>query len=176
MRLRALPILMVGLFVLALAGGASAEEKHLSFGVQASYGSDTDFGIGALARLDLDDVYEGLGVVGSFNYFFPSTDDVEGVDTSAKYWELNANATKDFKVSGSATPYVGAGLVLGHASASGSIDALGVDVSASDSKLGANILAGAKMDVGESMKLFIEAKYEFISDGKQFVVSGGVRF
>jgi outer membrane protein X len=173
---------MVGLFVLALAGGASAQEKHLSFGVQANWGSDTDIGIGALARLDLEDVHEGLGVVGSFNYFFPGTegaDDIEGMDVDVKYWELNLNGTYDIQMEGSMTPYVGVGPVLAHASGGASAEVAGVEISGStsESKLGLNILGGIKFDVSESMKAFVEAKYEVLSEGgSQLVISGGVRF
>jgi len=171
MRLRALPIVMVGLFVLALAGGALAEEKPLSFGVQANWSDDTDLGVGVRARLDLADLKEGLGAVASFDYFFPGDQGFEGVDFT--YWEINANLTYDLPLDSSAVPYIGGGPVLAHAS--GGVEVVGVEISDSTNEVGFNILGGVKKDLGESMKLFAEAKYE-IKGGEQFVLSVGVRF
>jgi opacity protein-like surface antigen len=119
-------------------------------------------GLGARLRYDLGDIHEGLGAVGSFDFFFPGND-VPGVDVS--YWELNANATYDIPVQASIKPYAGAGLVFGHVSAG----------SVSDSKVGLNALGGINFKIGEQLKAFVEAKFE-IRSGSQFVVSGGVRF
>jgi hypothetical protein len=75
----------------------------------------------------------GLGVIGSFDYFFPGTVDLSGVgvDISADYWEINGNLFYSFPVSGaSIEPYFGAGLNL----ATASVDVTGAGETVDDSQ------------------------------------------
>jgi hypothetical protein len=149
----------------------SSDDKKISFGVQASWGDDADLGLGARVQLDLENVKPGLAAVGSFDYFFPGNGGVTGVDIS--YWEANANVTYSFELKGRPfRPYVGTGLNLAHGS--GSVDILGISAGGSDNNIGANLLGGVAFSKG-NLKPFVEAKFE-LGGGKQFVLSGGVRF
>jgi hypothetical protein len=181
-------VVLAALVVWAMAGVATAatrstkstnSEKQVSFGLEADYAEDTDFGVGARAIFNLDKVLPGLEGVGSFNYFFPSSgEDIPGVDVDFKFWEINANAIYKFKVGeGSVRPYFGGGLVIAHVKGGAGVDLgdLGsIDVSASETKLGINVLGGVLFG-GPSPKFFVEGKIED-HDGSQFVVSAGVRF
>ncbi|MBN2369788.1 MAG: outer membrane beta-barrel protein [Vicinamibacteria bacterium] len=142
---------------------ARAAEKTLSGGLQVSYAEDTDLGIGVRGIYNLENVMSGMEAIGSFDYFFPSTE--EGFDVDVSYWELNLNVVYNINLENSSIkPYTGAGLNYAHASVEGS----------SESDVGLNILGGAVFGTG-SIKPFIEAKIE-AGGGEQFIVSGGVRF
>ncbi len=154
------PVLLFG-FTAPLAS------QGISVGAAASYGEDTDFGVGPRVSLAIPAGDLGLSLVGSFDYFFPS--DAAGADIS--YWELNGNVILDIPVGGTFAPYVGAG--INYAKASGSASAGGVNISASDSEVGANLLAGLRFgSAGPSP--FLEGRYSTASE--QIVVAVGLLF
>lgn len=142
-------------------------ERLLRLGVQASYGGDSDFGIGARVTRK---VGGGLTLIGSFDYFFPS--DTEGaVGVKKQYWEANGNLV--YPLAEPLGLYAGAGLNLAHPSAE--LSFLDTRTAASETNLGLNVLAGLKRGYRSSLQLFGEAKYE-IKGGEQFVLSVGVLF
>ena len=161
------------------AFAASKDDKSVTFGVNGDWGSeDVGFGVGGRVIVNLDKQLKGLEAVGSFDYFFPSAGDagdIDGVDVDLTYFEVNLNAVYKFKLENpSLTPYVGSGLCIAHAKGGVGVDLgeLGnFDVSASDTKLGLNILGGVLIN----KKFFVEAKFE-AGAGEIFVVSGGIRF
>jgi|GEM_PF-1591921 len=156
------------------AQAASAQTtgvKAFQFGPQVSFMTQS-VGLGVGARV----VYNGLGtqlkvpglaVYGSFDYFFPGS----SYGVSPKYWEINANATYDLRISGltGVVPYVGAGLNYAHSS----VSFLGL--SASASKTGLNILGGGRFNLGSSLKAFGEARLE-LSGGGAFALTFGLLF
>lgn len=153
-------VFAVAVALLFAAGMASAADKPLSFGLQASYGEEADFAVGARAIYNLEDVHEGLNLVGSFEYYFPSN---EGIDVT--YFEVNGDLhynipLEDAKVE----PYAGAGLNFARASWDGG----------SESEVGLNLIGGINVPAG-NLKLFLEAKLE-VEGGDQFVVTAGIRF
>ena len=90
--------------------GAGDLTAQVRVAPQASYASDADFGIGARAIIKLP-AFPGLGIIGSFDYFFPASVDLSGfgVDISATYWEINGNLFYAFDVnSPGMLPYLGA--------------------------------------------------------------------
>ena len=129
-----------------------APRQHVGFALQADWGSDTDFGIGARAIFGLRSLFPKtpLDAHVSFDYFFPSG--AAGVDV--KYWEINGNVGYRIpKVRGNLAPYVGGGLNIAHASASSA------GVSASDTKAGLNLLAGTTFGRAASKtKPFVEGR------------------
>ena len=155
-----------------VAQAAQAQtEKAWQFGPQASWMSK-DVGIGVGARA----VYAGLGTAvnvpglrayGAFDYFFPST----SFGTDAKYWEINAGATYDLKLSGMTgfAPYVGAGLNYAHVSVS-----VG-GFSGSDSRTGLNVLGGGRFKLGQKLNAFAEARLE-LGGGEAFAATFGILF
>jgi hypothetical protein len=145
-----------------------AAPQPVSFGVQASFGSDTDFGIGGRVVFGLQSLFPTtpLDAHVGFDYFFP--DAPAGVDVT--YWEINGNvAYRIPNVRSSLAPYVGGGLNIAHASAASG------GVSASDTKVGLNLLGGTTFGTRSKVKPFAEARV-ILGGGEQFVITGGVRF
>ena len=143
-------------------------EPRLRLGVQASYGGESDFGIGA--RLVRRVGGTALTAIGSFDYFFPSG--TSGVASLKRgYWEANGNLT--YPLAESLGLYAGAGLNLAHPSSE--LNFVGTRTSASETNPGLNLLAGVKRRFRTSLRLFGEAKYE-IKGGEQLVLSVGILF
>ena len=156
-------------FLVLLGAGAAPLPAQVQFGGQASWGDDTDLGIGGRVAFGLSSLAPGTPLEGhaSFDYFFP--DEPPGTDLS--YWEINANLVYLIPgVRGPVAPYVGGGLNVAHAS---------VDVgllSASDTQAGLNLVAGTKFKLRASrMTPFAELRLE-LSGGEQFVLAGGILF
>jgi opacity protein-like surface antigen len=147
---------------------ASAAERPVRFGVQGSWANDADFGIGARVDVGLADKRAGLGAVGSFDYFFPSDDELELLDVDVTYWEANANLT--YTLSGDLAPYVGAGLNIAHASAGLGIEDFTV-ADESETDVGLNLLGGVRL----SDRIFAEARIE-LGGGEMFIVTAGFMF
>lgn len=139
-----------------------------TFGLQASWGDDVDFGLGGRAAFDLVPA-SSLELIGSFDYFFP--DEPAGMDID--YWELNGNLAYAFNVAGAPgfAPYVGAGLNVAHGSASFEADP---DLSSSDTEAGLNLLGGARFG-RSSVKPYAELRFE-LGGGEQVVLTGGLLF
>ncbi len=152
------------------AAAQNAQTKPFMFGPEASWMSQS-VGIGVGARA----VYTALGqqlnvpglqAYGAFDYFFPGS----SYGVSPKYWEINAGATYDLKLSGmkSFAPYVGAGINYAHSS----VEVLGF--SASASKTGLNVLGGGRFTLGK-LNAFAEARFE-LGGGEAFAATFGILF
>ncbi len=146
---------------------AEEAQAQVSFGAQASYADDMDFGIGARVYAGLP--FTGVEFMGSFDYFFPSVDDFN-------YFEVNANALYSLPVANMPAfrPYVGGGLNF----ARWSMDIPAelkpfIEGSASDTELGLNLIGGAEFGVGR-FKPFAELRAQ-ISGGEQVVLAAGIR-
>jgi len=71
------------------SSGSLTSERSLWFGAHASYADESDLGLGVRALWGPSDLGK-LGLITSFDYFFPSgADGVVTVD--ARHWELNGN-------------------------------------------------------------------------------------
>lgn len=147
---------------------AAAPQRAVSFGVQGSFGTETDFGIGGRVVFGLRSLFPRtpLDAHVSFDYFFPD----EPAGTDLTYWEINGNVGYRIpNVRGSWAPYVGGGLSIAHAS---------VDIglgSASDTDVGLNLLGGSTFGTRSKVQPFAEARVT-LGGGEQFVITGGVRF
>ncbi|MBT8477537.1 MAG: outer membrane beta-barrel protein [Gemmatimonadetes bacterium] len=169
MRTRCSASRLLALLTAGAALTAGPASGQVSAGVQANWGSDTDFGLGARISVALDGVAVGFEAVGSFDYFFPSDD--FGADLT--YWEANANLVYRIDAAGELlTPYVGAGFAYTRFEAS--IRVLGAEASGNETSAGINLLAGLMFNLG-GVTPFIEGKIEAWG-GEQFVASAGVRF
>jgi hypothetical protein len=174
---------MIALVLVASAGlvaqSASAQamrssgssEKPISFGVQGSWMTE-HVGLGVGARVVYNELgttlnVPGLRAYGAFDYFFPGS----SFGASAKYWEINAGATYDLKISGLTgfAPYVGGGLNY----ARYSVSVLGI--SGSTSNTGLNVLGGGRFKLGKSLNAFAEARIE-LGGGEAFAATFGILF
>jgi opacity protein-like surface antigen len=151
---------------------AAAEEKRVHFGLEGNWSDDVDFGLGARVDVGLSGKSDGLGAFASFNYFFPSTPGIEGVDFDSKYWEANANVT--YTLHGKIAPYFGAGLNLAHASVTGTANVgpdFDIEAEGASTQVGLNLLGGLRVNE----RFFVETKIE-LGGGETFMVGAGVRF
>jgi hypothetical protein len=160
-------VVVAALAVVSQQAVAQANVRPIRFGVQGSWASDNvDFGVGARV------VYPALGTMvkvaglegyASFDFFFPGN--------SVTYWELNPGVTYNLALSGlkGVSPYVGGGLNVAHIS----VD-LGGFGTASDTKMGLNVLGGGRFGLGK-LSAFAEARYE-IGGGERFVATFGILF
>jgi opacity protein-like surface antigen len=157
----ALPALGVSVSFTAATG-------QVSGGVQADWGSDTDFGVGARAIVGLGVLVSGLETVASFDYFFPS----DQFGAQRTYWEASANLV--FQIDPGArftTPYVGAGVGISYLKVSETV--LDVQVVGDETRGGFNLLGGLVFDVGRA-RPFVEGRFTF-NGYDQFIASAGVR-
>ena len=156
------PVLLFGLT-------APLASQGISVGAAASYGEDSDFGVGPRVSLAIPAGDLGLSLVGSFDYFFPSED---GLDADVTWSELSGNLVLDIPAGeGAIAPYVGAGINYAEASVSASTDFFGF--SASESEVGVNLLGGLRFgSAGPSP--FLEGRYSTATE--QIAVSVGVQF
>jgi hypothetical protein len=150
---------------------SASPEKAFSFGPQVDFATQS-IGLGVGARAVYNDLgtvvkLPGLKALASFDYFFPGS----AFGPSAKYWEINVNATYDLNISGlnGFAPYVGAG--LGYDNWSWNYGA----GSLSYNSTGLNILGGGRFKVGQSLHAFAEARFELRSGGA-LVLTGGLLF
>ena len=134
----------------AVAGTAAAQHRpHL--GGHLLYNFDVEkFGIGAQFTYP---VSQRLELYPSFDYFF--------ID-SGSLWQLNGDLKYQLRERGDWF-YVGGGIAIARASFGG----------ASDSEVGANILAGWETLVGKKVHPYIEGRLT-VGDGSSFQVAGGL--
>ncbi len=100
-----LTLVLVALFCICAPAGAGAAVEDLKVGAALTYGSDSDFGVGARVEYPLEEWVPNLGIAGGLNVFFPR-------DPYTGWWEVNAAALYHFDVSDTFIPYAGAGLAF----------------------------------------------------------------
>jgi opacity protein-like surface antigen len=146
----------------------TAATGQVSAGVQAEWGSETDFGVGARGIVGLGVLVNGLETVVSFDYFFPS--DRFGAERT--YWEAGANLVLQINPGAHlTTPYVGAGIHVSYFEVSETV--LDVEVAGDETRGGLNLLGGLIFDVGRA-RPFFEGRFT-INGQDQFVACAGVR-
>jgi opacity protein-like surface antigen len=164
---------LIGITVLAFAAPRPGHAQT-QFGPQVSFASQSiGIGIGGRVEASLAKVIpsvKGLGVIGSFDYFFPSS----SFGVSPSYWEINANGDYHFEIPNSKlAPYAGAGLVVAHTSVS--VCAGTFCASGSSTNVGLNLLGGMNFPAMGKITPFAELRLE-LRTGSAFVVTGGVLF
>lgn len=163
---------------LLLGSTAPLVSQGISVGAAASFGGDTDFGVGPRVQVPVSAGDLQLHVAGSFDYFFPGLPDTEaaGIHLDIGYWELNGNLLLDIPMAeATVAPYAGAGLNFYRASGGFAFE-LGdesASFGASDSGLGLNFLGGVRFGSG-GLSPLLEARYS--TGVRQVVLSLGVLF
>lgn len=163
-------------FIIALVAfiGMSVQAQNvkgdMAAGVNVAYGTKdgfSNFGIGAKFQYNLSDA---IRIEPSATYFFKKD--------YTKMWDANVNIHYLFNVAEKFTVYPLAGVSLVGVKAEVDHD-FGVmdfgEVSASETKFGANLGGGAQYWLTESFALNFEVKYQLVSDFDRPVFSlGGV--
>ncbi len=171
--------------VLGALGAGTLEAQDVKLGAQASLAQDTNFGIGPRVEFGLGRAIPGLGVTGSFDYFFPddfrlTTIEGQMFTASVNYWEINANLIYGFSIANTpgVDPYVGAGINFSHIS--GNFTGPGAAGDNSETDAGINLVGGAKFPL-TGVTPFLEARLELkgsdpLGVEDQFVLTGGILF
>ena len=149
---------------------AQSVKGDMAAGVNVAYGTKdgfSNFGIGAKFQYNLSDA---IRIEPSATYFFKKD--------YTKMWDANVNIHYLFNVAEKFTVYPLAGVSLVGMKAEVDLD-FGVmdfgEVSASETKFGANLGGGAQYWLTESFALNFEVKYQLVSDFNRPVFSlGGV--
>lgn len=169
--------LVVLIALVAVVGNAQigfkavgGEVGYASFSASSGFGKTETLGgimFGAVANLG--EVTPGLSLYPSVTYSSVSKD-FSGATLKLSDFAINANVKYSFKAEGF-TPYVGGGLGLNF----GSVSVSGYPGSASDTKIGINLLGGAEMKFGSATG-FAQLGYNLISDMNNLQILAGVMF
>jgi len=164
-------VLVVAMGLAAQAEAQTAAAKPFQFGPQVDFATQS-IGLGVGARAVYNDLgttlkVPGLKALASFDYFFPGS----SFGPSAKYWEINVDATYDLKINGlnGVAPYVGAGLGYDNWSWNYGLGSI------SYNSTSLNILGGGRFKLGPTLHAFAEARFELRSSGA-LVLTGGLLF
>jgi outer membrane immunogenic protein len=150
----------------AFAIVCSVAFAQIKIGAHAGYGFDAEkIAFGANAEIF---VMEKLSIAP--NAYFWGKDEAAGL--TAKAWEASVDGHYYFVNTDIAGVYGLVGLNIAFASLKG--DFLGVPLDESDSKIGANIGAGASFLNSGKVSPFAEIKYE--TPFEQLVIGAGIRF
>lgn len=165
-RARTWPVALLALLPLLVPCWVSGQ---LSAGLQGSWGSRAELGLGGRVVLGLDRVVAGLETAGTFDYFFPG----EGAAANVASWEGTAGLLYRVPAASSGiVPYGGLGFDAAHYRAS--VEALGTDLTGSETRYGTNLMVGILFGTGRTTP-FLEARFT-LGGSEQFLMSAGVRF
>lgn len=133
---------------------------QVGLGLHGNWAEETDWGIGGRVAVQLPVDQVPLGLVSSFDWFWPES---EAID---EYWELNANLVMKPALALIAG-YFGIGLNLAHTEAQ---DPFGAG-KLTETKVGMNLVAGLIYD--GLLTPYGEVRYE-VGGGEQFVLTVGI--
>ena len=160
--------LMLTLFT---AFAIQAQEKgdmvaglNLSYGTKRSY---SNFGVGAKFQYSFTDA---LRIEPSATYFFKKD--------YVSMWDINVNLHYLFHVADKFAfyPLAGVSLLGAKADLGDSLKEYGVKASASETKFGANLGAGAQYWLTDNFALAFEIKYQLVSDYDRPVFTLGAAY
>ncbi len=154
------------LISLCLFGFVDAAQAQFRLGPLVAFGSDTDLGLGAKAKFDLNEKFKI-----SPSLIFLSSNKEETIlgDISATLFELNGDVHYAFSETESVMFYALGGLSVGFAS----VKLLGE--SASTTEIGLNLGAGGEFAIGDKFNAFAETKFG-IGGFDQLLISAGIYF
>jgi opacity protein-like surface antigen len=147
-------------------------------------GSESMSGFAIAAHADLGEFAKDFVFVPDVTYWSMSKD-VSGVSLKLSDFSINANAHYNIAMEGMLKPYVGAGLGYNAISSTVSIPATtipgfgtfgGGSATASDSRIGINLLAGVNYKLNDMLTLLVEPRYVLASDFNHFVIKAGITY
>lgn len=133
------------------------------------------------AHANLGELAKDLTLVPDITYWSTSKD-ISGLTWKLSDFAINANVHYAIEMEGAVKPYVGAGLGFNSMSSTVALptytnpltgQTFGGNVTASDSRIGINILAGANYKMNDQMSLFLEPRYVLASDFNHFQIKVG---
>lgn len=154
------------LFAMCLLGFSTAVNAQFRLGPSISFGTDTDLGIGAKAKFDLDDKFK---ISPSFNFLASSSEETIIGKVKSSLFEINGDVHYAFSDNGNIMFYGLGGLNLVFASAS-----IG-GTSASNTDIGLNLGAGGEYVIADKFNAFTEAKFG-LGGAEQLLITAGIYF
>ena len=152
--------------VLCLFGTASIAQAQFRLGPLVAFGTDTDLGLGAKAKFDLDDKFK---ISPSFIFLASNSENTSFGKVSSSLFEINGDVHYAFSETESVMFYGLGGLNV--VFASGKI----FGESFSDTDIGLNLGAGGEFVVAEKFDAFAEAKFG-LGGAEQLLLSAGIYF
>jgi opacity protein-like surface antigen len=156
--------------------------------VSVSFNSTSDQTLGGFliaAHANLGELAKDLTLVPDIEYFSTSKD-VDGGTFKVSDFAINANVHYNFQMQGTIKPYVGAGLGINFLSTTASVTIPGYSIdgftepaqtysaTASDTRIGINLIVGANYKLNDKMTLLLEPRYVIASDFDNFQIKAGV--
>ena len=154
----------------------------ISFNAGTSTESLSGFAISGHAYLG--DLTKNLGLYPELQYLMTSKD-ISGATWKANDFAINVNVLYAIEMEGAVKPYAGAGLGLNMLSTEVAIPGVfvpgygtigGGTASGSDTKIGINLIVGARYQLNPGLTLFFEPRYALVSDANQLVIKVGATY
>ena len=153
----------------------------ISFNAGTSTESLSGFAISGHAYLG--DLTKNLGLYPELQYLMTSKD-ISGATWKANDFAINANVLYAIEMEGAVKPYAGAGLGLNFLSTTLTTPSYsvfgftvpGMSVSGSDTKIGINLIVGARYQLNPGLTLFLEPRYALVSDANQLIIKVGATY
>jgi opacity protein-like surface antigen len=111
--------------------------------------------------------------------YFSASKDINGGTWKVSDFAINANVHYNIAMEGMLKPYVGAGLGYNSLSTTATITDpfFGTfSATASDSRIGINLLAGINYKLNDMLTLVVEPRYVLASDFNHFIVKAGITY
>lgn len=154
------------LIVLCLFGMTDAVQAQFRLGPLVAFGTDTDLGLGAKAKFDLNDQFK---ISPSFIFLASESEETVLGKVSSTIFEINGDVHYAFSDNGNVMFYGLGGLNIV------SVSAKVFGVSASTTDIGLNLGAGGEFVVGDKFNAFAEAKFG-LGGAEQLLISAGIYF
>jgi opacity protein-like surface antigen len=131
-------------------------------------------GLALRTRLESDDLPLGVSLMPSIEYW-RNADRLQdfGVRSSQSDLTMGLDGRYDFG-GGTIAPYVGGGLGLHFINQQIRAPTLGMDQKADHTRLGPDLFLGAQLAPVGAIQSFVEAKFAFVSDYRQFKLNWGL--
>jgi len=161
--------------LLVAAFPASAAAGETGIGIGAGYVDPSDVGGTAWFTGNVRfKVAEAVAIEPEVGYWKKSESVPGLVDVSVKDLNVGANVLYLVKAGKDVTVSLGGG--AGAHFLKGAVGVLGFEESDTETKFGAQILAGLDFKIATNVALFADVRYDFVSDLNQFKAYGGIRF
>ena len=158
---------------------------YVSVSFNNGYSTQSFGGFLLAAHANLGELAKDINLVPDIEYFSTSTT-IDGGTWKVGDFAINANVHYNFEMEGMIKPYAGAGLGLDFFSTTASVSGQAIiqwlqqfytqtySATASATRLGINLLAGANYKLNDKMTLLLEPRYVIASDLDNFQIKVGV--
>jgi len=141
--------------------------------------SESMSGFAIAAHADLGEFTKDISLVPDVMYWSMSKD-ISGVTAKFSDFAINANAHYNVAMEGMLKPYVGAGLGINFVSSTVTVPGFlgfgGGTLTASDTKIGINLLVGVNYKLNDMLTLVVEPRYVLSSDFNHLLIKAGVTY